>query len=382
MMQRLTAAVLVLAVVGAAPAADDAAFLRYKTHVDRGLEWLAKHQERDGCWSGDRGIYPLPLTSLAGMALLGEGSTPSQGKYAPQLDRAVRFVVGQAQPNGLIGDPQNPDTAGRYLFGHAFGTLFLSEVYALEGPERRKQLQPVLDAAIKYSAEAQTSRGGWGYVSAADGNDFDEGCVTAAQVQALYAARQAGIVVPKELLAKTHDYLRKSNKVVRDDVNFRKREAGVLYSLLANVGDARPALTAAEAASLLHGGREQEELVLPWVNYCRTAIPAGAGPGGGLWQYNHYYFAQVIYQLGEDGYARMRPDLATAEVVDPDKPMLLKWSRYREATFPYLISKQQEDGSWKDGYVGPVFSTSLYLTILQLDRENVPFYRGCKRGIE
>jgi hypothetical protein len=375
MIGRLTAAVLVLATAGAAPASDDGAFLRYKTDVDRGLEWLAKQQARDGSWAGERGTYPVPMTALAGMALLGEGSTPSQGKYARQLDRAVNFLVAQAQPDGLIGDPKHPSTAGRYLFGHAFGTLFLSEVYALEGSERRARLQPVLDAAVKFTAESQTSRGGWGYVSAADGNDFDEGCVTAAVVQGLYAARQAGIVVPKELLAKAHDYLRKANKVVRDDVNFRKREAGVVYSLVAGAGDARPALTAAEAASLLHGGRTQEELVIPWVNYCRTAIPEGKGQGGGMWEYNHYYFAQVAYQLGEDGHARMRPDLATAEVVEPDKPVLLKWSRYREETFAYLLSRQQKDGGWKDGYVGPVFSTSLYLTILQLDRENVPFYR-------
>ena len=73
-----------------------------------------------------------------------------------------------------------------------------------EDVERRKKLADVLARAVQYSAEAQTSRGGWGYVSAKDGNDFDEGSVSVTQVQALRAARNAGIVVPKQTIDKTH----------------------------------------------------------------------------------------------------------------------------------------------------------------------------------
>ena len=87
------------------------------------------------------------------------------------------------------------------MFGHGFSMLFLSCVYGQEPDgDLRKELGKVLAAACRYSRKAQTSRGGWGYVSARDGSDFDEGCVTIVQIQALRAARQAGIPMPPEVL--------------------------------------------------------------------------------------------------------------------------------------------------------------------------------------
>ena len=61
---------------------------------------------------------------------------------------------------------------------------------------------------MQFTGKAQTSRGGWGYVSAADGSDFDEGSVTITQVQGLRAARNAGIVVPKSIIDKSQEYLK------------------------------------------------------------------------------------------------------------------------------------------------------------------------------
>ena len=62
-----------------------------------------------------------------------------------------------------------------------------------EDPERRRKLVDILERAIDFTTDAQTDRGGWGYVSAKDGGGFDEGSVTITQVQGLRAARNAGI---------------------------------------------------------------------------------------------------------------------------------------------------------------------------------------------
>ena len=40
-----------------------------------------------------------------------------------------------------------------------------------------------LTKAVEFTGKAQTNRGGWGYDSAADGGDFDEGSVTITQMQ-------------------------------------------------------------------------------------------------------------------------------------------------------------------------------------------------------
>ncbi len=88
--------------------------------------------------------------------------------------------------------------------------LFLSQVLGEEEDEdRRKELIKVLTKAVEFSGRAQTDEGGWGYVSAKDGNGFDEGSTTITQVQGLRGCRNAGIPVPKEIIDKAVNYIRK-----------------------------------------------------------------------------------------------------------------------------------------------------------------------------
>jgi hypothetical protein len=44
--------------------------------------------------------------------------------------------------------------------------------------------------------------------------------------------------------------------------------------------------------------------------------------------------------------------------------------------YPYLIDSQDKNsGAWTSGYIGPVFSTSVNLTILQLEKGILPIYQ-------
>ena len=151
--------------------------------VDRGLEWLAARQSAQGHWTANEGNYPTAMTALAGMALLGEGSTTTQGKYSKNIRGAVDYLISRSRRNGLIGDPQNDD---RYTYGHGYAMMFLSQVLGEEeDDERRQELIDVLTRAVIFTGEAQTDAGGWGYVSAKDGSNFDEGSTTITQVQGL-----------------------------------------------------------------------------------------------------------------------------------------------------------------------------------------------------
>jgi squalene cyclase len=343
---------------------------RYKPVIDRGLQWLARQQARDGHWEAMNGQYPVAMTALGGLALLAEGSTPSQGKYAKEIDNAVEYLLSRAQKNGLIGRPDDPREQQRYMYGHGFGTLFLALAYGEENDEkRRKEMENVLKKAVEFIARAQTRLGGWGYVSATDNADFDEGSVTITQVQALRACKNAGIPVPKETIDKAHDYLKKSTMISSHDSDPRKIEAGVIYSLRQGGGNIRPPLTAAGIACLFNAGEYKNELAIKWLNYCQRHIPVDqlGRDSFGHWEYTHFYFAQVMYTLGEDRHKELRPDL-------PDS-QLMKWSRYRDETFKYIASRQNQDGSWSQGYIGPVYTTSLHLLILQLDRGNLPIFQ-------
>ena len=149
---------------------------RYRKAVKKGLAWVAKTQHRDGHWAATGGQYPVAMTALGGMALLAEGSTVRTGKYAKNIRDAVDWLMRRTSANGLIGNINNPRERGRYMYGHGFSLLFLSCAYGGEtNIERRKKLEDILTRAAKFTHLAQTNRGGWGYVSARDGNNFDEG---------------------------------------------------------------------------------------------------------------------------------------------------------------------------------------------------------------
>lgn len=326
--------------------------------VDKGLAWIARIQSPDGHWEANGGQYPTTMTALAGMTLLMEGSTIRDGKYADRVRKAVDWFMERSQRNGLLGNPNNPTESARYIYGHGYGMLFLSQVYGEEEDgERRRRLENMLTKAVEFTGKAQTTRGGWGYVSSADGGGFDEGSTTITQLQALRAARNSGIYVPKSIIDNAQKYLRDATT-----------ERGALrYSLASGGHEGGPALVAAAIAGGFNTGEYNSPFVKRWFTYCKTAIPIGGGGRFAHDEYTHYYYAQSLYLLGDNGYAKLFPESKETE--------RLTWSKYRKATFDQLVKNQNSDGSWNSGNIGAVYTTSVNLTILQLDNGTLPIYQ-------
>ena len=186
---------------GSAGAARDP---RWSEAITKGLNWLRRTQSSRGQWNTQ--VYPTALAALSGTALIGSGSTTTQGPYARQIARTADFLISKSRDNGLIGDPQ---TDSRYTYGHGFSMLFLSQVLGEEGLlDRREELVDVLTRAVEFSGNAQTAAGGWGYVSARDGNDFDEGSTTITQVQGFAAvATQGSRSAPKSSIAPKNTFM-------------------------------------------------------------------------------------------------------------------------------------------------------------------------------
>ena len=337
----IVAAVLVAAsVADAARAATEAEVERA---VNRGLEWLVSHQSRSGSWAAGGDIqYPTAMTALAGTAMLCNGSTAMQGKYAPNIRRAVDFLISQSRPNGLIGDPGRDS---HYTYGHGFSMLFLSQVLGEEeDADRRAKIISVLTNAVTFSGRAQTSGGGWGYVSAKDGQNFDEGSTTITQMQGLRGCRNAGVVVPKEIIDKAVRYIKKCTGT----------DGGVRYMLIQMTqpggdGGGRPPITAAAVACFYNAGSYDSDYVPKLLNYCRKTINVSKDDGN--WHYTHYYYAQVLYREGGK-----------------------TWETYRDKVFSKIISEAAADGSW-NSKISPVFATAVNLTILQLPKGELPIYQ-------
>jgi hypothetical protein len=343
--------------VAGSPARADELPGEYQDAVARGLAWLAKQQHADGHWDAGPQGYPISGTGLAGMALLMEGSTAREGKYQHHIRKAIRFLISRSQRGGLLGDRDAPGDGTRYMFGHGFALLFLASAYGEEDDaDEQRKLADVLTRAVQFCGKAQTSRGGWGYLSAADGNDFDEGSVTVVQLQALRTARSAGIDVPQKVLDRGIKYLEASSE-----------RGGVLYRPTGGVEGGRPALTAGAVAAGFSAREYDTPLVKAWLDFCRQTIPLErplADRDDLVYEYTHYYYAQVAHALGEDGYARLFPNSRAGD--------RLTWSKYRKGVFSPLLSRQARDGSWGTNSVGAVYATACFLTILQLDASPLP----------
>jgi hypothetical protein len=167
--------------------------------VDKGLAWLVKQQRADGSFANPNGEPCTGHTAVAGLALLMEGSTTTDGKQAGHLCKVVDCLIKKSQRggdyDGLIGDSDSKADAGRYMHGHGYAMLFLASVYADERDrDLRRELKDVLTRAVQFSMNARSTKGGWYYTSPMlTGHDGDESSLTLCQIQGLQAAHLAGI---------------------------------------------------------------------------------------------------------------------------------------------------------------------------------------------
>jgi hypothetical protein len=306
--------------------------------IEKGLKFLVGKQSRIGGWADES--HPTAITSLAGTALICNGSTTTQGPYAKPIRSCVDFLLSKTRRNGLIGGTRED----RYTYGHGFAMLFLSQVLGEEEDiDRREELVDVLQRAVKFSVNAQTKTGGWGYVSSKE-DTFDEGSTTITQVQGLRGCRNAGLVVPKEAIEKAKQYIYKC----------QNPDGGLKYSLKSPPGDSRAAITAAALAALYNAGDYESKYIPPMWKYCKQKLHNvnSLSSDFGFWYYTYLYYAQVVYRQG--------PDV---------------WEPFKKQLSRKILKDQEADGSWKSEGMGDIYPTAVNLIILQLDFGYLPIFQ-------
>jgi len=319
--------------------------------IEKGVKYLVRTQRRDGSWlsAGGYGSYPAVMTSLAGLALMANGSTPQSGPYSRKVAKAMHYVlrVAESHNDGLI---VGPGAEGRSMYGHGFSMLFLAQCYGSETDEATSvRIKNVLDKAVALTARSQSDlgqqhnhAGGWIYTPTGQG---DEGSVTVTQLQALRACRNAGIKVPKSTIDRAVAYLKYC----------QMPDGGICYSARSRHGS-RPAISAAAIACFYAagiydratGGQGPEaEMVERLVTYCRkSAMPEQRS---GHHFYTQFYMAQAMYHRGGKD-----------------------WTDYFPRIKRNMIPAQFLDGSWNGDSVGTTYGTALATIILQLPYGYLP----------
>ncbi len=301
--------------------------------IDRGTAWLVRTQDAQGAWrnAGGYGSSPVAMTSLAGMALLAGGSTPSRGHEWRSLRSTVDWLLQQQDRETGLFAVRGED--GQPMFGHGFATQFLALVHGMEEDvPQQLRVQKALQRAVRLIEASQSAAGGWYYTP--DAND-DEGSVTVTQLQALRACRQVGIVVDSRTVQRAVDYLRRCQNT----------DGGVRYRLSVP-GESRPAITAASIASLFAAGvYDDQPFVARAFGYCQKHLQVRVDTT------NHHFYAHLYWSEA----------LSQCSGRDYDD--------YWRAMSAWLLERQSRDGSWDGDGVGPVYGTAIALRILQLPLE-------------
>ncbi len=310
--------------------------------VDRALAWLAEHQNPDGSWTADVGFklnqsYEITarsaphvgVTGLAGLAFLSAGHLPGRGRYGDVLARAVQFELSCVQEDGFITAHETR------MYSHAFATLFLAEVY---GMSDRKDIRGKLQAAVDLIVAAQNAEGAWRYVPYAVESDMS---IAVCQLNALRAARNVGIRVPKSTIARAQGYVARSYVATDEgarysiDNYYRLEKGSFRYQAMRNTRSSF-ALTAAGIAALHNAGLyatllQSEDRTIDLaasVEFLKDSheLVSGRSPYAFhyFYWYGHYYAAQALYVLGgpawEWYYPQLREELIAAQRPDGSLP--------------------------------------------------------------
>lgn len=311
--------------------------------IDRGLQYLANSQNRDGSF-GDSPLFRgnLAVTSLCGLAFMAGGHLPGRGAYGGNVQRALQFVLSKEQksPPGFLA---NMDAAYKQgpMYSHGFATLFLAECFGMVADKGLlERLKATIERAVRLIVNTQNSEGGWRYDPVKQHADSS---VTICQIMALRAARNVGFFVPKEAADRCVKYVR----------SCQTADGG--FSYFSGQGGAAPPRSAAGVVALYCAGVYSGPEVERGLRYLMRFKPGGAAARGGFldqhYYYGQYYAAQAMWTAGPKFFNEWFPAI---------RDELLRLNRGRT------------DGVWTDPQVCSHYATAMACIILQIPNNYLP----------
>lgn len=331
-------------------AADPPGGLLQPTVLDREVDkavvkatgFLVEAQRPDGGWQLDSyGGETTSMAALSLMALLAAGHAPGEEPYAGTFRRGVDYLLAHQQPSGLIVDKFQHGP----LYCHGISTLLLAEIVGQTEPAQAARTRKALEQAVYALLEAQAvpksprHAGGWRYSLAVNDSDLS---VTAWQLLALRAAKNAGCDIPADSIDQAVDYVKRCAD---------RRRGGFGYQ---PEGGNSTTMTAAGITALQVCGAHDAEELQAALPVLRMRLPRYRDR---YFFYASYYSSVALHQHGGDD-----------------------WTVAKEALFRELVGRQATDGSWvaPDGSekpFGKVYATTLAVLALTVEYGYLPIYQ-------
>jgi hypothetical protein len=316
--------------------------------LEEGLSWLADRQRStaDGALppigAQSTRWAPVGVTALGSLAFLAAGSPPARGPYGSEVAEMVNFLSNLAdmrsnsETHGAI--ERQGDSVSR-AHGHGYATLVLAQAYGMSPKSER--LERVLKAAVARIEGSQGAEGGWGYQMAVEA--FHEGSITIAHVQALRAARNVGIAIDDEVVARAEDYVRRLQK---EDGTFRYKLDDDRSSI---------ALTAAAISTLNATGTYDDPAIQSGIDAIFRGLDRNQADQKeeDFPLYMRLYLAQALWQLSDPA----------------------PFERWWEKELKTIVRTQRADGSWGGSEYGDCYATAINCLALAIPEGVLPIFQ-------
>jgi hypothetical protein len=305
--------------------------------ISDGLAWLARQQNEDGSFGSGAYRGNIAVTSLCGIAFMASGSSPGRGPYGLAIDRALAYVLDNTSAAGFVC-VSGSATHGP-MYSHGFGALFLAECY---GMTRRGEIREKLEKSIRLIVDTQNAEGGWRYQPVRSDADIS---VTICQINALRAARNAGIFVPKETVDACIKYVKNSQN---PDGGFRYMLQGGASAFPRSAAG----IVALQSAGI-YFGKEVDEAITYLKQFQPDPRIGRRQRNFSHYYYGHYYAAQALWIRGGDD-----------------------WLQWYTAVRDELLDSRNHSpqGYWNDT-IGNDYGTAMALIILQMPNNYLPIFQ-------
>ena len=302
-------------------AAGDAAQI-----VAKALEWLSRHQDKDGRWdaggfekhdpAGDKctgpgdALYDTGVTSLAVLAFLGAGYTDrgaaKDNPYAVNVRQGLRFLMTSQAADGVVGTR----ATSHFMYNHALATFALCEAYwRTRNPRYKKPAQD----GLNFIAKARNPYLAWRYEVRGGDNDTS---VTTWCVLALRAGKFAGLDVDPDGFTGGIGWYDKMTDAKTGRAGYNM--SGGLAARPEGKQDAFPpqkteSMTAAAIfGRILCGQRPSLPIIRTGAALCANKRPVWNEANGAIDLYYWHYATHALRHVGGDAWKAWRRDLHKA----------------------------------------------------------------------
>ncbi len=291
-----------------------------------GLEYLARDQGTDGSWIASDHRGKVAVTALVGRALLAAGCRPDQGPDGARLTEAIEYVV-RHEAGGLLAEGRSAP-----MYEHGSAVRFLAEAYGKVADGALKdRMKATLTRAVGVIVDSQ-NLGGWRYQPNSKDADLT---MTCCELQALAAARAAGIDVPQATIDAGIQYV----------LACRKRNGRFRYMPNVPSDDTASYSYTAAALSALNavGYHGDEEALEQGAAFLRGFGPPGVSDAS--------LYNAMLYEAHD----------SAAPVVEAGGT---DWNSWYSGVRDALLDRRNKEGVWGDEEGSSPILTALALLIL------------------